>query len=179
MCGEIPKGHYGKDVVLHFETNNNFARLDFPYTFEHITEIRINEITIVDPNAGLAVPNLWRIEFTPLMETVQVCTAGGAGYAFNINSATISHVSYDRPRVVSVNNRAQMSSISGRLVTVSPVGVVGDPVFTDATFNLTFIMKNPTWVPEKIMALDKTEPLYNRGINSTRARFEVPDRRFK
>lgn len=177
MCGEIPPGHYAKDVVLHFPTNVSSVRLPLPFQFEHVTEIRINEITVTAPNGGAVEPNLWRVQLGPNLETHQICNAAGDGYAFNITAGAISHVSYDRPRVLQVNNRGQINHLSARLMTVSAANVVGNPVFTSATISLTLVMKKPLWVPDYVIEEGKFLPQNATGTLSTKSRIGAVDPR--
>jgi len=170
MCGEIPAGHYAKDVVLHFPTNTASVRLPLPFQFEHVVEIRVNEITVTSPNGGAVEPNLWRLQLGPQLETHQVCNAAGDGYAFNINNGFVSYTRYDRPRVLQVNNRGQINHLTARLMTVSAANAVADPTFVSATVNLTFVMKKPLWVPDYEIEQAQNLPQNAMGLLSTKAR---------
>lgn len=171
MCGEIPNGHWAKDVVLHFTVGNSLALLNLDTTLDHIVEIRVNEICVEEPNGGTISPNMWRVQLGPNLETNEASNAGGYGWAFNIDDAVVTHTVFDRPRVITLNNRGKLNIINARMFSIDENNRVTNATFKSATLHLTFVMKKALWVPEVFLEEDRTFPLNARGEKSTKATF--------
>lgn len=166
MCGEIPNGHYKIDVTVHLSTNQTDAIILLPRKFEWTREMWINELMIVGGPVGLL-----RIDFGGMQREQEVTNALGSGYSFVVDNAVVAHTVYDRPRIVTVDHRGQFSQIQVSIRNVTN-NVLTIPTFTNATFLLSFIMKDVAWIqPEMVAIQDRLVPQSAAGQFSTRAPF--------
>ncbi len=169
MCGEIPVGHFKIDVIVHFNANESSVVVPLQRQLEHIREVRLNEYCIVAPNGGAVTPNIWRLSLGAMLTEDMVTNVVGSGYCFVVDNAVCTHVHYDNPRLFTTNSRGYIRDLQVKLSTVS---VSEAPAtFTEATFFLSFVCKDPLWSPEAVIAKDLALPQNAMGQFSTRAPF--------
>lgn len=169
----VPAGHYRVDVVVYLTTNQNDTTIALTKKLEHVAQVWINEYEVLTPNGGAIAPCTWRLilgdnGFTECAYT----NAPGRGFPLIVDNASIVHVVYDTPRVISntwkgtVNElRVQVQAVtnSGATVTVAPA------TFVQATFMLSFICKDATTSIERTMLEDRSLPQSAYGQYVTRA----------
>ena len=149
---DIKRGYYRVDAALRFETNQNSVTITLPQRLEHVVEMHINEYIVRTPNGGALTPDIWKMTF-PDMITPNHISNMGTGYPFAIDNATLTHVVYDTPRVVSLTNKGWITTLRVELTALN-----GPAQFADATFWISFICKNGSWDPAQIMAADIATP---------------------
>ena len=166
MCGEVPAGHYAIDVVVHLAANQTNVVIPLPRKMEWLSEIWLNEYQVIgSPSIGL-----FRLNLKNLLQQQEVTNAVGEGYCVLVDSTVVSHIVYQKPRVVTVNKRGQVHQLEVNLQDVTG-NALAVPTFTSATFMFTFIMRDPHWSPEHTIAGDKLLPQNAAGQFSTRAPF--------
>ena len=98
------------DVVVRLGANENRTRVTLGKQLNHVKEVHLNEYAIRNPNGGALTPSLWRFNFNGGDFYSEVTTnAQGSGYPFVIDSATMVHVIYTRPRVMSRDGKGKMA----------------------------------------------------------------------
>ena len=160
MCGEIPEGCYGQDLVVHFKNGEAAVTLSFPRRFENVVEIRMLEYDAQLNVGGHSTTHLYRLDLNDTNIQEQCVTnAPGKGFCFVLNpnyaqDSLSEHHVYNVPRIISVTQKGMLNQLMCRLFLVdSNLSVDGVnsviPVtwFREATFFIQVIMKDPTWVP--------------------------------
>lgn len=170
MCGDIPKGHYAKDVVAFLQTNQTFIRVPLPHDFENVVEIRCREGFVV----GAGAVGAWRIKVDTQMPEDEATNAIGQGFVFGINNTTCTHVVYTNPRVVTKAHRTKMTDLVVYISGVSAANAATVPTYTQAFFIFTFVMKNARFEPGLALLQDATLPQNARGPFSTKAPYQPP-----
>ncbi len=166
MCGEVPPGHYKIDVVVHLGTNESTIKIPLQRKMEWVREIWLTEYQVINsPTIGL-----FRIALSDALTEQSVTNATGHGMCFAVDNTVVSHNVYEKPRIVTVENRGQLIELDVKVRDVS-TGAVVVPTFTNATFFFTFVMKDPLWNPDEIIAQDIRLPQNAAGQFSTRAPF--------
>lgn len=166
MCGEVPKGHYKTDVVVHLQNNQTTVKIPITRKLEWVKEVWLTEFQITNPgNIGV-----YRVDLGDMLRQQEVGNITGKGFTFVVDSTVITHTVFERPRMVTSDKRGQILELD---VTVQDVttGNVVVPTFDTATFFLTFVMRDPNWSPELEQFIDRNLPQNAAGQFSTRAPF--------
>lgn len=134
------------EVAVRLGANQITAHVDLGKKLEHIIELRIDEYAVRTPNGGAVTPSLWRLwikGFYPEITT----NANGRGYPIVIDNATLTHVVYTRPRVMSTQNNGEMNHLDIEIRDENGAAVT----FDDATFYLTFVTTTPGYDNNLVM----------------------------
>lgn len=164
MCGDLKPGETAAQFVLHFTTNQSHLRLPINTRLEHVVELRLTDYSIVAPNGGAAVPNLWRFQIVGLQE-FETNSSGGQGFAICIQDKDLTFVHYDNPRVISKSNAGYLNTLDCVLTTY--LGVPAS--FTEATFFITVVMRDTKYRPQQYITDDKQTPNFPSLQFDTRA----------
>jgi hypothetical protein len=128
------------DVTVALGANENAARVSLGKRLEHIREVHLNEYAIRNPNGGAVNPSRWRIYFHGDFYDESTTNGRGKGYTFIVDNATLTHVIYTRPRVISRANKGIASYLQFEIKDENGV----DVTFDEATFYLSFVCEIPT-----------------------------------
>ena len=127
------------EVVARLGANGVNARIDIGKKLEHIVELRLDEYAIRTPNGGAVTPSLWRLWFKGRFYEEATTNANGRGYPIVIDNATLTHVVYTRPRVISTQANGEMNHLEFEIRDENGAAVT----FADATFYFTFVTVEP------------------------------------
>ena len=166
MCGEVPKGHYSVEVVVHLDANQTRVKVPLSRKLEYVKEVRLTEFQIGTPNAT----GLYRLGFGSRLQPRLVTNAIGEGFCIAVDNTTTVHTVFTNPRVVSVERLGQVLELDITLTNVTNFTQVL-PTFTDATFWLTFICEEPMWNADLVIQKDLQLAQNAAGQFSTRAPF--------
>ncbi len=167
MCGDIPKGHYAKDVTIAFTTNQTSIRLPLPFKFENVEQIRLREVFV----KGAAATGLWRLQVNPDQTAQEVSNANGEGTVIGVDNTGVTHTIFTNPRVITDVGRGTLIDCVATISAVDATNNIVTPTFTQAFFVLQFIMKKPFYDPQATLDAERANPLNARGQYSTRAPF--------
>lgn len=141
----------------------NRSKVSLGKKLEHVTEIRLDEYAINTPGA---VSTMWRLDFGQGIFSELTSNATGLGYPIVVDNATLTHVLYERPRVVSTQQFGEMNTINVNIVDGSGAAVT----FTDMVLYLSFVCQVPEYnmehVADEIWHHD-VNPLENGGAAYT------------
>ena len=166
MCGEVPKGHYAIDVVVHLQNNQTTVKVPLTRKLEWVTEVWLTEYQVDTAGAVGA----YRLGLGNMLKQQQISNVPGDGFVFAVDATTVTHVVYQKPRKVTVDNRGWELALDVSVRNVTN-GAIEIPTYSSATFFLTFILKDPSWSPELELFIDKSLPQNTTGQFSTRAPF--------
>jgi len=156
MCGEIPAGHTGYTQCIRLTEAS--ARVALNQQLKNVTEIRLDEYAIRNPNGGAIAPDLWRIEFVGNLQPHINTNAAGRGYPILVDNTVQTHVIYDRPRLMysptAVNT---LSSIQLRIADETGALVTFDAM----TIFITVVCIDEHWDPAVVMAQSFLAPVNN------------------
>jgi len=181
MCGEIKPYQHKHEVVIRMKSpavlqnnTNGPAYLAQPnpasvtimlnQTLEQIEEVWLTEYD-AEMGAVPAAGNMWRLSFQRShLSDSMTCNSAGNGIPFNVNLGVAgTHVVYQRPRVMSVEQK------SGGITSLS-VDVFDEfgqpPPFSSLTFYLTFVMRRKDWDPAQVMRNDANQVEWWRSNNN-------------
>ncbi len=164
MCGDLKPGETAAQLVLHFTTNQSSARIPINTRLEHVVEWRLTDYSIVAPNGGAAVPNMWRFQLDSSLQEFETNNVGGIGFAVTINSPTLTWAHFDNPRVVSKANVGYLNTLQ---CSITAGGLPA--TFTEATFHITVVMKPTKFIPQQYVLDDRQTPNFPSLQYDTRA----------
>lgn len=160
MCGELKPWQYLHHVVIRLDnpatpgvpnTNAPVNKVTLPLGrfLQHIDEVRLTEYCVVN---GVSASNLWRISFAGSSLSEEVSTnAAGRGHVIMVPTAALTHVIYDAPRVLSVDERQGLAQINIHVTDATGA----DVSFDNMTIFLTFVLNNPDWSGESVREADR------------------------
>lgn len=148
MCGDLGPGQSAHTVCVRLGANETEARVSVGKRLEHVVEVWLDEYAIDTPNGGGIAPDMWRIKVLDNLYPKMTTNATGTGHPILVDNATYTHHEYQRPRVLSEQNKASLNFIQLQITdnTGAPV------VFTSMTLFLTIITQDPTWSPDRVLA---------------------------
>jgi len=166
MCGEIPKGHTARDVVLVFDANSTNVRLGLPFQFHNVVEVRVREVYFQGANFAVG-----RLKFNLDAVEHEACNAVGEGFVFGLNTGAtgFSHTVYTNPRKISDRFRPVLTEVNATIDSLTSTTALGTPGYTLAFFVLTFIMRDEPYTPAAVFEQRQQDPRIAKGEFSTRA----------
>ena len=167
MCGEVPRGCYTIDVAVHLTANQTNLVVPLPRKLEHVEQIWLTEYQLVAAGGV----GLYRLDLKNMLKHTQVSNAAGDGFCFAVDNTTVAHTVYTKPRTMTVDGQMQVLELNLTVRDVS-TGAIVVPTYTNATFFLTFICRQPGWDPDqRIRDTVLDNPLAAQRQFSTRAPF--------
>ena len=127
------------DVVIALGNDENTGRFSMGKRIEYIKEVHLNEYAIENPNGGAIAPHRWRIWFHGDFFSEPTTNMKGRGYPFIVDNATMTHVVYTRPRVISRTGKGMLSWLQFEIKDENGL----DVTFDSATFYLSFVCQVP------------------------------------
>lgn len=100
MCGEIPLDCSAYTVTVTLGQNETQKLIRLPRIFENVIEVRLDEYAIRAPNNSSVAPMFWHLKFRDLLATDHITDNQRSGYPIVIDNATLTHVYFQRPRVI-------------------------------------------------------------------------------
>lgn len=135
------------DVVLRLGQNEASGRVSVGKQLADIIEVRIDEYAVRNPNGGAVTPSLWRLWFHDDFYQEPTTNARGRGYPIVIDNATVTHVVYTRPRVISRKQKEMLNWLQYEIRDENNNLVT----FDDATFYLSFVTRAADWSEQQVM----------------------------
>lgn len=148
MCGDLPAGHKKYTVCMRLGANADTGRVFIVGKIDNVKEVWLEEYAIRDPNGAAVTPSLWKLNMGGFGTHVETSSGAGTGYPLVIDNASLTHVVFTRPRVMSIDGKAAVTSFEYSL-TDADTGAAA--TFLDATFYVSFIYEIEGWSEKKAM----------------------------
>ena len=150
------------DVTIALGANENSTRVSLGKRLEYIKEVHLNEYAVRNPNGGSVDPSRWRIFFRGDFYDESTGNGRGKGYTFIIDNATLTHVIYTRPRVISRSGKGMCSWLQFEIKDENG----NDVTFDEATFYLSFVCEVPRLSVDRVK-LDHEIDVRRAGLQYT------------
>lgn len=151
MCGEVPAGFKKVQVFLRLGQNQTLLNQTLGTQIPHVHEVWLDEFSVRNPNGGGVNPDIMLLKFEGQLQNDITGANGDQGHPLYIDNASLTHVVYQRPRLVCAKHILSMQQI-----TISVKNIDGTtPTFDDMNISLTFVCRDGTWTHTKAVANDR------------------------
>jgi hypothetical protein len=138
MCGEIPEGCSAHTVSVRLLANQNRVTVRFNRQFKRVKSVWLDEYVVRLPTGGAVNPSFFLLKFGDHLATDHINNLDRAGYPIAINNSTLTHVVYQRPRVISAQEHGGLSSFQIEVQTPT----AGAAVFDEIILWMTIVVKD-------------------------------------